>query len=220
VGRPSRRVVHHRCDAVGPIAAHRNTVARRCAGARHHPFAAECRRRVDSVRHRDRIRTRGCCHPNAHREDRPAYAAVLRRPRRAARRPNGRRASDPSRPSRTRSATRRPSANPTRSASPSSSAIRCRHGVCGPNRLRWVGLLESCRETHPLGDDRRASRGALAPNAAAPLRGRRARRSSQLPCHPGAVNEKWPPSTGWPFHERSPAVSYSPTGSPLQYHRR
>ena len=34
------------------------------------------------------------------------------------------------------------------------------------------------------------------------------------------VNEKWPPNTGWPFHERSPAVSYSPTGSPLQYHRR
>ena len=35
-----------------------------------------------------------------------------------------------------------------------------------------------------------------------------------------AVNAKWPPSAGWPFLERSPAVSYSPTGSPLQYHRR
>ena len=34
------------------------------------------------------------------------------------------------------------------------------------------------------------------------------------------VNAKWPPNIGWPFRERSPAVSYSPTGSPLQYHRR
>ena len=47
-------------------------------------------------------------------------------------------------------------------------------------------------------------------------------RSFRVPDPPGNwfVNAKWPPSTGWPFRERSPAVSYSPTGSPLQYHRR
>lgn len=39
-------------------------------------------------------------------------------------------------------------------------------------------------------------------------------------CKTTVLTKKGPPSIGWPFLERSPAVSYSPTGSPLQYHRR
>src|SRR5690606_35723433 len=35
------------------------------------------------------------------------------------------------------------------------------------------------------------------------------------------LTRKRPPCVGWPLSsKRSPAVSYSPTGSPLQYHRR
>ena len=36
----------------------------------------------------------------------------------------------------------------------------------------------------------------------------------------GLLTRKWPPDIGWPFLNECPAVSYSPTGSPLQYHRR
>ena len=101
----------------------------------------------------------------------------------------------------------------TASCSPSRSdtASAHRHAAVRLSVTRAAGAIElrPCRRRCA------AARAALS---------RAARSDRRLPCprssRVGCVNEKWPPSFGWPFHERSPAVSYSPTGSPLQYHRR